>query len=260
MPGYRRSSAASFRDGCLLRSTFTVVDALTGATIDGTLIDFSDLTGLIVYKIFDLATDYAEADLQQVRIVQDGTDALLLHNELPAPDADHHHQLATASSRPPRLTTRSFYDGPYLDIPTDGTTLTPSATSGSITFTASAITSINDGDGFLSTDVGRMFRVFSEPAAWAVRDGLRDRQCRSRKPTSTGRRSQASTGKQPSTDAGIYWVIDTTAAAWTWGTIASITSTSPFVGTLHAAVTYPDNTAGGNLLYANRSRMAARGL
>ena len=54
----------------------------------------------------------------------------------------------------------TFVDGPYLDINTTATTITPSATSGTITFTASAVTGINNDTGFQTTDVGRQFRFF----------------------------------------------------------------------------------------------------
>ena len=233
----------------LSSSTFTVTDALTGAEVDGSLITFADLTNLVVYKIFELTTTYAQADLQQVRILQDGTNALLLHNKYKpqtvviTTNSDGTFNTATIANT-------SFYDGPYLDIPSDGTTLTPNATSGSITFTASAITSINDGQGFLSSDVGRMFRFFSEPLAWA--SGTAYTAGNLVKEAGTYWKAvQSSTGVQPSTDNGTNWVIDPTAAAWTWGTISSISSASAFVGTLHSAVTYPDNTAGGNLLYTN---------
>ena len=233
----------------LTTDTFRVVDALTGAAIDGTLIAFSALTGLVVFKIFDLSTSYTESDLQQVRIVQDGTNALLLHPSY-APQTLTIKASSSGVFTSATLTTTSFYDGPYLDIPTDGSTLTPGALSGSITFTASAITSVNGGKGFLSTDIGRMFRIFSEPADWAV--GTAYATAAVVKEAGTYWKAvQGSTGKKPSTDAGIYWVIDTTAAIWTWGTISSITSAAAFVGTLHAAVAYPDNIAGGNLLYTN---------
>lgn len=227
-------------------TTFTVVDALTGASIDSSLIDLTTVAGLTVYKIYDLVTPYTEADLQQVRIVQDGVNAVLLHPSYPPQTLTITQANGVFSSA--TLAATSFYDGPYLDIPTDGTTLTPSATSGSITFTASSIVSINNGQGFLFSDVGRMFRVFSEPATWASGTGY-----------GTGalvknggvywKAVTGSTGVEPSSDDGTHWIISTTAAAWTWGTIQSISSTSAFVGTLHAAVSYPDNTAGGNLLY-----------
>src|SRR5258706_3861198 len=226
---------------------FKVVDALTGAAIDGTLIDFTQITGLVVFKIFDIATDYTESDLQDIRIVQDGTNALLLHKSY-APQTLAISTNSNGVFTTATLTATVFNDGPYLDIPSDGTTLTPGATSGSITFTASSITNINGGRGFRSADVGRMFRVFSEPAGWlvgtaysvgaVVKDAGVYWQC-----------VKANTGIEPTTDAGINWVISTTAAAWTWGTIQSITSATKFVGTLHAAVAYPDNIAGGNLLY-----------
>lgn len=236
--------------------TFTAVDALTGATIDGTLIDFITLVGLIVFKIYDLDTDYLEADLQQVRVVQDGIDALLLHPDY-APQTLVINENANGVFTSATLTPAVFYDGPYLDIPTDGTTLTPTATSLTTTFTASAITSINDGQGFLQSDVGRMFRIFSEPAEWdsgtsypapglhVKNAGVYWRSISDNGQTGTGDSGQPS----PSTDMGINWVIDPSGAAWTWGTIDSVTSSTAFVGTLHAAVDYPDNIAGGPPLY-----------
>lgn len=233
----------------LSSSTFKVVDALTGAAVDGTLITFSDLTSLTVFRIFELTTTYAEADLQQIRLVQDGTNALLLHHDYkPQSIVITTNTDGTFSNA--TLSATVFYDGPYLDIPTDGTTLTPGATSGSITFTASAITSINDGQGFLATDVGRFFRVFSEPALWDSGTSYSAGSVVKEagvywKAVGNG----AGAGLQPSTNSGRDWVIDVTGAAWSWGTIQSISSASAFVGTLHAAVTYPDNIAGGDLLY-----------
>lgn len=53
-----------------------------------------------------------------------------------------------------------FIDGPYMDENITATTLTPAATTGTnILVTASAITGINGGQGFLSTDVGRFIRI-----------------------------------------------------------------------------------------------------
>lgn len=229
-------------------ATFTVTDALTGVGIDGSQITFANLVNLFVYKIVDIATPYLQSELQQVRILQDGKNALLLHPNHP-PQTLVVNTSSSGVFTSATLTATSFYDGPYLDIPADGTTLTPSATSGNITFTASAITSINGGQGFLSTDVGRMFRIFSEPLAWS--GGAYSAGNVVKEAGVYWKAVQNSTGVQPSTDNGTNWVIAPTAAAWTWGTIQSITSASAFVGTLHAAVTYPDNTAGGNLLYTN---------
>ena len=49
-----------------------------------------------------------------------------------------------------------FTKGPFQDANITDTTLTPSsASTGSRTITASAVTGINGGSGFLSTDVGR---------------------------------------------------------------------------------------------------------
>jgi len=53
----------------------------------------------------------------------------------------------------------TFFDGPYDVINTFNMTLTPSATTGTITITASSIIGINGGAGFKSTDVGRLVRL-----------------------------------------------------------------------------------------------------
>lgn len=63
------------------------------------------------------------------------------------------------------LVEASFTDGPFLDENTTSTTLALSATTGSVTVTASAATGINDGDGFKSTDVGRQIR-FHDGTDW----------------------------------------------------------------------------------------------
>lgn len=59
-----------------------------------------------------------------------------------------------------------FLDGPYLPINAGTTTLQPSAATGAgITITASAVTGINNDQGFLSTDVGRFVRI-KNGATW----------------------------------------------------------------------------------------------
>ena len=61
------------------------------------------------------------------------------------------------------VSTIQLNDGPYLPENVETTTLTLSGTTGSVTVTASAVTGINDGQGFLSTDVGRLIR-WKDPA------------------------------------------------------------------------------------------------
>ena len=54
----------------------------------------------------------------------------------------------------------AWQDGPYLDMNTTTTTLNPSAASGvAVTLTASATVGINGGDGFKTTDIGRLVRL-----------------------------------------------------------------------------------------------------
>lgn len=61
-----------------------------------------------------------------------------------------------------------YIDGPYLGENSTATTMTPSATSGSVTITASSTVGVNDGVGFHSTDVGRPISLqYSSKWYWA---------------------------------------------------------------------------------------------
>ncbi len=66
------------------------------------------------------------------------------------------------------LATFDAQKGPYQPINATSTTLKASGVSGSVTITASSTAAINGGDGFKSTDVGRLIRMKSEndPVLW----------------------------------------------------------------------------------------------
>lgn len=57
--------------------------------------------------------------------------------------------------------------GPWLDANDASTTLTPSATTGSITITANTTARINDGDGFGAGDIGRLVTI-NHSSTWGV--------------------------------------------------------------------------------------------
>jgi hypothetical protein len=222
--------------------TFKVFDALTGDYIDGSLIDLTKVTSLQFFKILDIATPYKETDLQALRILQDGSGVLFLHNSYPP------YQLTI--SLDPLLVSFSlakFNDGPYLGPPTDGTTLTPGGLSGTITLTASSTNSINGGLGFQPSDAGRHVRLFSEPALWSAMTAYA---------AGTSVKSSgaywtalvASAGVDPDTDPGTSWAAAPTAAAWTWGPIATVLSTQEVTVALTPASAQL-NIAAGPLLY-----------
>ena len=61
----------------------------------------------------------------------------------------------------------AWQDGPWLEENETTTTLTFSAATGlGVTVTASAITGINDGEGFKATDVGRLIRLTDGTLNW----------------------------------------------------------------------------------------------
>jgi hypothetical protein len=97
----------------------------------------------------------------------------------------------------------------------------------------SASAAINDGRGFLGTDVGRLVRLFSEPAAWVAATPYAASTAAapvivSYNPTGVPGAATywqalvASTGKIPNTDLTNWQEVPQGAAIWTWGKIASL--------------------------------------
>jgi hypothetical protein len=108
----------------------------------------------------EVVTPYAEADLKYIQVRQSG-DLVFIFCRGYWPRV-----LTRTSEAVWGLALYGPDDGPYLDINLTATTLDPSGTSGSVTLTASAITGINGGAGFLSTDVGRPVRFLEAGGRW----------------------------------------------------------------------------------------------
>ena len=126
--------------------------------INGTGYD-AYVSGGSAAAILHLVSPYAVADIPTLRFAQDADVIYLTHPNYPP------YKLIRTDALDWALTQITFLDGPYLAINPTTTTLTPSAATGSITLTASALTGINDGQGFLATDVGRNIRL-KEGTTW----------------------------------------------------------------------------------------------
>jgi hypothetical protein len=108
----------------------------------------------------EIVTPYTENDLKYIQVRQSGDLVFIF-----------------CSGYWPRVLTRNSetswsldlyvpLDGPYLDLNLTATTLDPSATSGSVTITASSITGINGGTGFQTSDIGRPIRFREAAGRW----------------------------------------------------------------------------------------------
>ena len=107
--------------------------------------------------IVEIPTNYAAADITGINFTQSADTLYLCHPTYPPAT------LSRSSHTNWTLSDITFLDGPYLKSNeyVTTTTLALSATTGSVTVTASATTGINGGDGFKSTDVGRLIRFYS---------------------------------------------------------------------------------------------------
>lgn len=117
-------------------------------------------SGGSVAEIYEVATAFAEADLAGIRVLQSADTLYILHPDFPP------QTLVRSAATSWTLANITFVDGPYDNLNTTATTLTPSAATGTgVTLTASAVTGINSGQGFLTTDVGRLIRI-KEGSVW----------------------------------------------------------------------------------------------
>lgn len=127
-------------------------------TVDGVAVNGTGFSAYVsggdAQRVYTLATPYLEADLFRLKFTQSADTLYIWH-----PDYQERTLTRTADAVW-TLATTTLIDGPYLPVNTTSTTLTPSAATGSsITITASSTTGINDGQGFLPTDVGRLIRM-----------------------------------------------------------------------------------------------------
>ena len=113
-----------------------------------------DNVSLIDDSPVELTTPYTEAQLFQVGGPQSADVLYLFHG------SHSTYKLERRGHSTWSLVEVAWQDGPWLEVNTTTTTLAPSATTGlGITITASSTTGINGGDGFKSTDVGRLVRI-----------------------------------------------------------------------------------------------------
>lgn len=108
----------------------------------------------------ELVTLYAEADLFELKFSQSADTLYITHPSYPP------RKLQRVSDTNWTITDITFSDGPYANTNTTATTLGLSATTGSVTVTASAITGINNDTGFQTADIGRLIRWKDADANW----------------------------------------------------------------------------------------------
>ena len=122
---------------------------------DGVNINSSSFTtytsGGVSNKVFEITTPYTTAQLFDLKFAQSADVMYITH---PSHEVE---KLSRTGHTAWTLTDVDFTKGPMQDANTTTTTLNPgqSAVGTGIALVASAVTGINSGSGFLSTDVGR---------------------------------------------------------------------------------------------------------
>jgi len=142
-------------------NTFELTD-IDGDNINGSGFTAYSSAGTAA-RVHTLTTTFLTADIPDLQFAQSADILYIAHpNYAPKKMSRTGHAAWT-------IVDIAFTDGPYKDENVTTTTMTPGAASGSgVTFTASAITGINDDTGFQTTDVGRLITVGHQATAWAT--------------------------------------------------------------------------------------------
>ena len=102
----------------------------------------------------EVTTTYTTAERFDLKCAQSADVMYVVHNSHPV------RKISRTSDTSWTIADVDFKRGPFQDTNATTTTLTADARTGSsITISASAVTGINDGDGFQSTDVGRLVKL-----------------------------------------------------------------------------------------------------
>ena len=134
-------------------NTFSLTDK-DGVAINTTSYTTYSSAGT-VNKVYEITTPYTTAELFDIKFAQSADVMYITH---PAHEVE---KLSRTGHTAWTLTDVDFGNGPFMDHNIETTTLTPShkTVGATTTVTASAVTGINSGSGFVSTDVGRLVHV-----------------------------------------------------------------------------------------------------
>ena len=153
--------------------TFKVSNKATNTfeleNVDGVDVDTSGFTtyssGGDANKIYEIVSPYLTAELFELKFAQSADVMYITH--------PNHEvmKLSRTGHTAWTLAEVEFTDGPYLATNTTTTTLTPASASvgTGVNITASAVTGINGGTGFQTTDVGRIISFNSGKAKITAR-------------------------------------------------------------------------------------------
>jgi hypothetical protein len=139
------------------------LQSIAGVNVDGTGYT-TYISGGTIAEIYEVANPYSNADLVYASGVNQGLKKFQVAQSADVLYIAHGsyalRALARFSDTNWVLNTIEFNDGAYLDENDTDTTISLSGGSGTVTVTASSIVGINFGEGFKTTDVGRLVRYY----------------------------------------------------------------------------------------------------
>lgn len=158
---------------------FALYDEFTGLPVNGAYLNWSSASSALASSTIDLPVPYtANTNWDLVRFIQAEMQVLILHPSYKpqilnisqgSGSLKNNNLVATTSNLSYSISPVTFIDGPYLNPSNTPELVAVSGAGdqGPIVMTVSSILDLNNGQGFLSTDVGRLIRMNSEPPLWS---------------------------------------------------------------------------------------------
>ena len=222
-----------------LNGKYYVIKNKTTNTFELTDVDSTNINGSAytayssagtVARVYTVTTTFLTADIPDLQFAQ-SADVLYVAHPSYTP-----RKISRTAHTSWTISDIVFTDGPYIEENITTTTMTPGAATGSgVTFTASAATGINGGDGFQTTDVGRLITVGHQATAWAAstayalkaiaRNSGNVYQC-IKAGTSEGSGGPSSEGDEIVDNTVTWKFLRDGGIQWGYGTIASRASTT----------------------------------
>lgn len=154
--GMTEVNGKNFKVASVSTNTFALKD-MTSTNVNST--GFTTYTSAgTAARVYTIVAPYLTAELFDIRFAQSADVMFLVHQNHPP------QKLTRADHDDWTLAAVVFELGPMQDDNTTATTFTSNGLSSSVTITASAVTGINGGAGFQTTDVGRLIKMLDGAA------------------------------------------------------------------------------------------------
>ena len=210
---------------------FTLADAATGASVNGSQINPNPSATATIGRILDFTTPWTGTDWYNVKSTMAGSNMFFFHQA-------HYPQMLTLGAAGFTFAQPLFDNGPFLDA-VDGQTAVLSALSGTVTATFTGGFGPNQSVP-TANDVGRLVRFLNEPNVWDVGTVYTYGQAVTFQGAYYVATAASVAAAQAPNSSPQFWAQNPQLAYWIWGVIAGYVGPTQVTVTLEIDEVYPN--------------------